>query len=178
MYNFTNIVPTTKKNPGVNFCQFIVIHHTGGWSYASNLHLLSGDAGKVSVHFVVWENGECAKIGDPSDILWHAWTSRRGKKINMNKYAMWIEVVGPNKQGGFSKLQFEKVCDLVKYLQTNFKIPRENVLCHHDITWAGSKDQRLWDWMSMCRKPDISRRFRYDQWFQNFEEFRNVRLEK
>lgn len=163
---------TTKKTYGTNSCKFIILHHTGGGTYASNLRVLSGTSGKVSTHFLVWENWECAKIWNPTDVLWHAGASERWADQNLNRFSLWIEVVWPNKKWGFRGRQFEKVVDLVKYLQETFDIPKENVLCHHDITRAGSSQKKLWDWKSMCRKPDIARTFRVDRGYQNFFEFR------
>lgn len=176
MYAFTDIVSTTKKSIGKNTCQYIILHHTGWWSYKSNLRILSWDSGLVSVQFLVWENGECAKIGNPTDITRHAGDSQWGELKLMNRYAMGIEIVGPDKNGGFSDKQFERVVDLVRYLQTAFKIPRENILCHHDITWAWSKNKKLWDGKSMCRKPDLARTFWANRWIKSFDEFRKLSL--
>jgi N-acetyl-anhydromuramyl-L-alanine amidase AmpD len=48
----------------------------------------------VSVHFVIGPDGECGKIGDPRDILWHAGNGSWGKTPNVNYVMMGIEVVG------------------------------------------------------------------------------------
>ena len=177
MYKFDKVLATDKKSPGKNTDQFIIIHHTGGWSFESNCNHLSWkrvkwDKNPVSVHFVIGPNGECAKIWDPSNILFHSWDSQRWALIGMNKYAMGIEMVWPNKAWGFLQPQYNKLIDLIKYLMVSFKIPVSNILCHHDITWAWSKDMRLRDGKSECRKPDISRTLRSDRWFMSFADWK------
>ena len=177
MYNFTDTLKTTKKTIGNNACEYIIIHHTGGGSYASNCRILSWVWEGVSVHFVVWINGECAKIWQPTDILWHAGNSSRGTLEWMNSYAMGIEVVWPNKAGGFPQKQYDRLVGLIRYLMKTFNIPLENVLCHHDITRIGSKDKLLRDWKHSCRKPDIARTLWSDRWFKSFAEWRNKVLQ-
>ena len=72
-YPFTQKLTTKKKSVWTNKIKGIVIHHTAGWSFSSNMKYLSSSSAQASVHFVVWENEETWKIGDPKDILWHAW---------------------------------------------------------------------------------------------------------
>ena len=178
MYPFSNLYPTTKKSYGINTDSYIVLHHTGGGTYESNCHRLSGDtvggdANPVSVHFVVWPDGRCAKIGQPMDIMRHAGESTRGTLDWMNSYSMWIEIVWPDKAGGFPNPQYDRVVDLVKYLIKTFWIPIENILCHHDITRAGSRDKKLRDWVSPARKPDVNRALWAARGFTSFDQRRH-----
>jgi hypothetical protein len=39
----------------------------------------------------------------------------------------------------------------------SFKIPKENVLRHADLTWKGSGKKQLWDGISPSRKTDVDR---------------------
>lgn len=174
MFDFDDYIKTTKKSKGVNTCEYIIIHHTWGGTYKSNCWYLSGAKAQVSTHFVVGAKGEAAKIGDPRDILWHAWTSQRGKKVGMNRYSMGIEVVWPWKEQAFTDLQYEKVVALVKHLQKAFWIPKEKILKHADITREGGKKEKVWDGKTKSRKVDIDRRLRADRGFPNFEIWRNA----
>lgn len=169
MFKFDNFHRTTKKSKWRNTCEFIVLHHTGGGTYAWNCRYLSGWKALVSTHFVVWHKGESAKIGDPRDILRHAWTSQRGKKVGMNKYSMWIELVWPP----FTDAQYRKLVELVKHLQKHFWIPKERILKHADITREGGKKEKVRDGKSRARKVDLDRSFRADRWYPNFETRRN-----
>ena len=152
MFKFDDIYKTSKKTAGKNSCEYIIIHHTGNMNYVGNCKFLSWDNWKASVHFVVWPDGEAAKIWDPLDILWHAWASQWWTLKSMNKYSLWIEVVGPDSEWLFSDIQYRKVIQLIKHLRRNYNIPVENILCHHSVTRDGSKDKKLWDWKSKVRK--------------------------
>lgn len=91
----------------------------------------------ASCHFVVDTNGDCYKIGDPKDILWHAgeseWTDTLTKKYykDLNKYSVGIEIIGP--LPGFTDAQRVSVRKLVCHLMAALKIPKEHVLRHKDI---------------------------------------------
>lgn len=153
MYNFTKVLPTTKKTKGINTKEYIIIHHTAWWTFESNCNMLSWDKFSVSCHFVIWPKWEIAKIWDPDDILWHAWVSEWKGKENMNRYSLGIEVVWPNKEGKFTMEQNIAVKSLIRYLMDTFKIPNYNVLRHKDIA----------PW----RKTDIADsfwNFKYSSW--------------
>lgn len=172
MFKFDNTYTTVKRSPWVNTCEYIIIHHTGWGTYLSNCKYLSVGSNPASVHFVVWEKWEIAKIGDPRWILRHAWQSERGKLKWMNQYSLGIEVVWPDKNGKFSDAQYNSLVKLLKYLIEHFKIPVERVLKHSDITWTKSKDMVLWDWKGAARKVDIKTTLRKDRWYKNFAEWR------
>ena len=164
MYPFTDKIPTKKKSNWINACQYIIIHHTGWWSYSTNLSYLSEWKAQASVHFVIWENEEVWKIWDPQNILWHAWTSEWWNLIWMNKYSLWIEVVWYWK---YNTNQLIRLTDLVEYLMWVYNIPREKILRHCDITqrWDFSKKKILRDWKRSSRKVDISPDF-FPMWFE------------
>ena len=75
MYPFDMKLETTKKSSGTNKIKGIVVHHTAGWTFVSNMRYLSSSPAQASVHFVIWENEERWKIWDPTDILRHAGNS-------------------------------------------------------------------------------------------------------
>jgi N-acetyl-anhydromuramyl-L-alanine amidase AmpD len=152
-----------------------VLHHTGS-VWWGNLKILSGQAGKpVSVHFLIQQDWKAFKLANPEQITWHAWESQRGNLVWMNSYSLGIEIEG-NADTKFTDKQYAKVIDLIRYLQTAFKIPKENVICHHDITRAGSPKKKLRDWVSSCRKPDLAPVFRHAKGYKNFVEFRAKNL--
>lgn len=152
-YPFDKKVTTNKKTNTTFSPQFIIVHHTWGGTFSSNVKYLSEWAAKASVHFVIWPNWETAKIGEPTkDCLRHCWTSVWGSLTWMNKCSLWIEVVWCWE---YNIHQLISLTDLVEYLMYNFNIPRENVLRHCDLTWAGSVNKKLRDWKSKSRKVDI-----------------------
>lgn len=139
MFPFTKTVPTTKKSSGKNTCEFLVIHHTAGWTFEGNVNYLSqrnrnpfSGQNQVSCPFVVWPAGETAKIGDPIDIQWHCGASSwkgRSRWNSMNAFAIGIEIVWPP----FTLKQQIAVRKLIGHLRAVFNIPAENVLRHADI---------------------------------------------
>ena len=154
MYPFDKKVATTKKSAWKNACTGIVIHHTAGWSRESNMRYLSESPAKASVHFVIWENGECWKIWDPKDILWHAGNGSRWGCANVNYKFLGIEVVW---FGEYNIHQLVRLTDLVEYLMWNFPIDRNNIVRHSDVTQERkiTKDRILWDWARPVKKRDI-----------------------
>jgi N-acetyl-anhydromuramyl-L-alanine amidase AmpD len=166
MYPFNNVTDTKKFTKGVNTRQFIIIHHTWGGNYQSNLKYLSESTAQASVHFIIWADEEVAKIATPDKILWHAWQSCRGNLEWMNKYSLWIEVVW---FGGYNTKQLIRLTDLVEYLMAVYNIPKENVLRHSDIAqrWEFSKKKILWDWKRASRKTDIGLNF-FPMWFETW----------
>lgn len=161
MYPFNKKVTTSKKSSGTNWCTGIVIHHTAGWTYASNMKYLSESQAKASVHFVIWENGECWKIWQPSDVLWHAGNGSWWGCENVNTKFLWIEVVG---FGEYNIHQLLRLTDLVEYLMWNFPIDRNNIIRHSDCTQERSitKQRILRDGMRAVKKRDIGLPFFVD----------------
>ena len=169
MFPFNDKVPTTKKSAWTNKTTWIVIHHTAGGSYKSNLQYLSSGSAQASVHFVIWENGEIWKIGDPKDILRHAWNGSRGGVENVNTAFLWIEVVG---FWWYNIHQFIALTDLVEYLMKHFPIDRNNIIRHSDCTQAReiTKQRMLRDWKRAVKKHDIEIDF-----FVNNDHFKKRR---
>jgi AmpD protein len=65
------------------------------------------------VHFVLGENGELGKIGDPADRLRHAGASEWRGRTNCNNFLLGIEIVGV---GQPNAKQFTKLTEFCKYL--------------------------------------------------------------
>ena len=161
MYPFNDKVSTTKKSIGTNKCTGIVIHHTAGWTYKSNMKYLSESPAKASVHFVIGENGECWKIWVPKDILWHAGNWSWGGCANVNTKFLGIEVVW---FGEYNIHQLVRLTDLVEYLMWHFPIDRDNIVRHSDVTQDRkiTKERTLWDGTRPVKKRDIGLPFFVD----------------
>lgn len=154
MYPFDDKVKTDKKSAWTNQCTWIVIHHTAGWTYTSNMKYLSSSPAKASVHFVIWENWECGKIWDPKDILRHAGNGSRWWCENVNYKFLGIEVVW---FWEYNIHQYLRLTDLVEYLMWNFPIDRNNIVRHSDVTQSRdiTKQRILWDGTRAVKKRDI-----------------------
>ena len=167
MYPFDVKTTTTKKTAWFNNCYWIVIHHTAWWTFKSNMDYLSKSSAKASVHFVIWENGECWKIWDPRDKLWHAGNGSRWWMDNVNNWFLGIEVVW---FGDFNIKQLIRLTDLVEYLMWNFpSIDRNNIVRHSDVTQDRNitRQKLLRDGKRKVKKIDIGVNF-----FGTHENFR------
>ncbi len=167
-FPFDKKLTTKNITAGKNTKQFLILHHTGGGSFESNCNVLTNWS--VSCHFVVWQNGETAKIWEPDDILWHAWDSLWGDLKMMNSYSMGIEFVDVN--GKFTNKQFNKWVELITHLMRAFGLRKENILTHAMITnWQKSIDKKNRAPGDKSRKVDVNPSFRQDRWFDNYASF-------
>lgn len=144
---FDKTLPTKNKSAWRNSCQFIILHHTGGWSYEGNVRVLSWQTDRqVSCHYVVWLDGKVTKIGNDTDILRHAGESSRWTLKMMNSYAIGIEVVNDGEK--FTDAQRSTVRTIVLELIKTHKIPVTNILRHKDISPKRKVDiyDSFWDW--------------------------------
>lgn len=158
MYNFDKKVSTTKKSKWLNKCLGIIIHHTAWWTFDSNVRYLSSSTAQASVHFVIWENWEAAKIWDPKDILWHAGNGSWWDISNVNTAFLWIEVVW---FGKYNLKQFLKLTDLVQYLMGVYNIKNDMILRHSDVTQDRNitRNKILRDGKRNSKKKDIGLEF-------------------
>lgn len=131
---FTRHLTTSSKSQGKNTCEYIVVHHTatGENTIKWVLRHLT-ESGVASVHYVVDTTGDVYKIGEDTDILWHAGVSEWEGKEFMNRYSIGIEVIGPLKDWGFTEAQKKSVKELIQYLMDLHNIQCKNVIRHKDI---------------------------------------------
>ena len=176
MFPFKKTLQTKNITPGINSCQYIILHHTATQegSIDGVLKTLTETANPVSsgksCHFVIDTNGDTYKIGDPKNILWHAGESKWWDLIFMNRYSLGIEFIWPLSSEWFTREQIITGTRLVEYLMLVFWIPKENIIRHKDITHDGSHKKILWTPGTRSRKIDP-----YDNLFpeNNFLKWRD-----
>lgn len=154
------ILSTKNKSPWKNTCEYIVLHHTATKEGTIKWVLRQLTVGPVSCHFVVDTNGDIYKIGELTDILWHAGVSEWKGKENMNKYSIGIEVIWP--LPWFTNAQRESVQKLVSTLIRDLKLPVDRIIRHKDI--------------SPGRKTDIDDSF-WNDLYKTFTEYQNSYME-
>ena len=88
------------------------------------MNFLANNKAPASCQYVVWPNGELWKIWEDTDIQFHCWISSWKWRDNLNRFAIWIEVVWP----WFTDKQREAVSELAKYLINKHKIKKENIV--------------------------------------------------
>ena len=147
-------LPTNKKSAWKNTCEILVYHHTWAWTFNWNMNYLATNPAQASCQFVVWPNWEKWQIWQETDIQWHCWVSSWKWRNNLNRFAIWIEVVWP----WFTDKQRQSVDELAKYLIKKYNIKKENVVRHKDIT---------------TRKVDIDDSF-WNNKYKSWEEYKNT----
>lgn len=125
-------LPTTKKSSWKNTCQILVFHHTWSGSFLWNMNYLANSPAEASCHYIAWQNWEIWKIWEDTEILWHCWVSEWKWRNNINRFAIWIEIVDKNKT--FTDIQRNSVDELAIELIKKHWITRDNVVRHKDIT--------------------------------------------
>jgi N-acetyl-anhydromuramyl-L-alanine amidase AmpD len=143
---------TQNKSSGTNTCEYIVLHHTatqeGSIQGVLKTLTVSTWDKAVSVHYVVDTNGDVYKIGEDTDILWHAGVSAWQGKTNMNRYSIGIETVWPLKNGGFTDKQRESIKQLLQELCKTHMIDQSRILRHKDVSPGRKIDivDTFWNW--------------------------------
>ena len=160
MINFKGTYPTPiEHSPWVNTCEYILVHHTatGSGTIKWVLDGLFRRLDYASVQYTIDENGDIYKIGNDTDILWHAGKSSWDGKSDLNKYSIGIEVLGPLADGGFTDAQRESLKILILDLMKTHKIGIDWVIRHKDI--------------APKRKPDIADTL-WNKSFSSWEEYK------
>ena len=158
---YTNTISNNiKKTSWINSKKYLILHHTWGWSYSSNLSLLQNNNHLASWHYMIWFNWEICKYWEESDILWHAWDNS-DVKLNWisfyNPVSIWVEVVSDSNWKWFTNIQKQKTYELLRDIIKRNNIPKSNFLRHKDIT---------------KRKVDIDDSF-WNTEFDSFDQFKD-----
>lgn len=164
MYNFATTQPQKKKTPWANKLNMLVIHHSGWTTYRSFMNAYNNPKHIWSYHFVIDEIGNSHKFGEPTDIARHAgvsgWWPRHPNdwKKSLNWIALGLCIIWPLVWGGFNHPQRQESVKLTRYLVQMYKIGKENLVRHIDITqydkWQIA-NKRYYAGHWMCRKVDI-----------------------
>lgn len=143
---------TFNKTPWRNTCEYIIAHHTatgeGSIEWVLKTLTVSKAPRAVSCHYVIDTTGSLYKIGEDTDILWHAWESSWMGRNGMNQYSIGIEVIWPLKNGGFTDRQRAVFKELVLELSALHNIDSDRLLRHKDISPWRKIDilDTFWNW--------------------------------
>ena len=122
---------------------------------------------KVSAHYFIKKNGEVLNLVPDLYTAWHAGKSRWKKFRSLNKYSIGIEVSNSGhdfKYTKFSKNQISELEKLLRFLIKKYKIQKQNILGHSDISpfrkkdpgekfpWKQLADKKLCKWHSLNEK--------------------------
>ena len=136
--------------------KFVVLHYTGMRNEFSAIKRLQNAKSKVSSHYLIKKNREITTLVPDLYEAWHAGVSSWKNYKSLNKNSIGIEITNPGHQFGyrnFSKKQIYSLEKLLKYLIKKFKIKKECILGHSDISPNRKKDPgEKFPWQRLAKK--------------------------
>ena len=145
-YNTTFYSPnfSTYKRNQKNI-KFLILHYTGMKSESQAIKRLTDYNSKVSCHYFIKKSGKIILMVPDGYIAWHAGKSKWKKINSLNKFSIGIEIHnGGHKYNypNFTKKQILSVIKLCKNLKNKYKIKKQNILGHSDISYNRKNLQR------------------------------------
>jgi N-acetylmuramoyl-L-alanine amidase len=130
--------------PAINFNQrrggqipeILLLHYTGTPTAEYALELLTTDAGQVSCHYLVHEDGRIVHMVDEDMRAWHAGVSSWDGRDDVNSRSIGIEIVNPghgDDYHDFPDSQIEAVIALSRDIISRHAIQPRHVLAHSDV---------------------------------------------
>ena len=123
--------------------KFLIFHYTGMKNEKVAIRRLTTIQSEVSTHYLVKKNGIILRMVPDLHVAWHAGSSRWKKYKSLNKNSIGIEITNPGHQYGyafFSQKQIKSIIELSKVLIKKYKIKKNNILGHSDISPDRKKD--------------------------------------
>ena len=123
--------------------KFIIIHYTGMKNESDAIKRLCDAKSKVSSHYFIKNNGDLLNLVPDLYNAWHSGKSSWKKFKSLNRYSIGIEINNPGhefKYKNYSLKQISSLIKLLKILKKKYKIKKQNVLGHSDISPNRKKD--------------------------------------
>ncbi len=150
MYPKIGLKMATSYSPNFDFpkrvknrIKFIIIHYTGMKKESVAIKRLQDPKSKVSSHYLIKRNGEIINLVPDLFEAWHAGVSSWKHFKSLNKNSIGIEITNPGHQHGYKKFSKKQIFSLQKLLNVLFKkykIKKNHVLGHSDISPDRKKD--------------------------------------
>ena len=166
------------KKRSISKVKYLIFHYTGMKSENGAIKKLTNKNSKVSCHYFIKRNGEIIMMVPDLYIAWHAGISSWKKDKFLNSKSIGIEVSNPGHEHGykhFNTKQIKSIIRLSKTLKKRYKIKKENILGHSDISPLRKKDPgEKFPWKKLykkklCKWHNISER--------NCKKFRKIKLD-
>ena len=151
-YSINFDLPKRKKN----LIKFIVIHYTGMNSESEAIKRLCDPKSKVSSHYFIKNNGDLLNLVPDLYNAWHAGKSSWKKFKSLNRYSIGIEINNPGHEFRYKKYSSKQILSLIKLLKNlkkEYKIKKQNILGHSDISPNRKKDPgEKFPWKKLAKK--------------------------
>lgn len=123
--------PKNSKRPIRPRTDYIILHTTEGREKGSLAKLVANG----ECHFFVGVNGHVYRIVDRNRLAFHAGTSMWNGRVDIDNYAIGIEVCGYH-YADLTPAQYKALRELLGYLQTIYRIPDDRVLTHSMVAYG------------------------------------------
>lgn len=137
-----------QKRPKGKTPYIIVLHYTGMKTMREAKERLTNPESKVSVHYLIDEDGKRYNLISEDKRAWHAGLSYWNGDEDINSASIGIEIVNPGHEFGyrpFPKAQIKEVLSLCSAIQKRHDIV--HVLGHSDVAPERKEDPgELFDW--------------------------------
>ena len=154
-----------SKNYSINFSlpkrskiqiKFLIIHYTGMKKESDAINKLCNPLSKVSAHYYIKRNGDLLNLVPDLYEAWHAGKSHWKNFKSLNKNSIGIEITNPGHEHGYKKFSQKQISSLKKilrYLSKKYKIKKENILGHSDISPDRKKDPgEKFPWQKLAKE--------------------------
>ena len=152
--NYSVNFDSVKRNK--NSIKFIIIHYTGMKNESDAIKRLCDAKSKVSSHYFIKNNGDLLNLVPDLYNAWHSGKSSWKKFKSLNRYSIGIEINNPGHKYKYKKYSFKQISSLIKLLQVlkkKYKIKKQNILGHSDISPNRKKDPgEKFPWDKLAKK--------------------------
>ena len=123
--------------------KFIIIHYTGMKNESDAIKRLCNSKSEVSSHYFIKNNGDLLNLVPDLYNAWHSGKSSWKKFKSLNRYSIGIEINNPGHEFKYKKYSLKQISSLIKLLKVlkkKYKIKKQNILGHSDISPNRKKD--------------------------------------
>jgi len=122
----------------------IVLHYTTAGTFESTKNHFLNPASQVSAHYIIDKNGDIYQMVKDTDKAWHA--------AQANRTSIGIEHVAEIGDQ-LTELQEKSSIHLIKWLMTEYKIPKENIKAHKQVVGTSCPGNIFGDDIDDTRLP-------------------------
>ena len=119
--------------------KYIIIHYTGMKTQKAAIKRLQSKVAKVSCHYLISRTGIIYRMVEDKNVAWHAGKSKWRRDINLNSSSIGIEMVNKGFES-YPRAQVKSLISLLKKIKHKYKIKKNNILGHEDISPGRKKD--------------------------------------
>tara|TARA_B100002051_G_scaffold123392_1_gene117551 strand:+ start:1519 stop:2244 length:726 start_codon:yes stop_codon:yes gene_type:complete len=159
--------------------KFIIIHYTGMKKEHKAIERLIDINSKVSCHYFIRKNGEIILMVPENYVAWHAGKSNWGKYSSLNNFSIGVELQNSGHQYGYKNFETKQINSLIKLckkISKKFKIKKQNILGHSDISFDRKQDPgEKFPW-KLLAKNNIGIWHNFNE--KKLKKFRRIKIDK